>query len=379
MESDSHTEGLHEETLQKDFKLEMINCPNCHEKVPKSLYCLKCGFPLYNMSGQADEVTIEIDQDPFELETTDVIAEDAIEELVPVEKSTHKIVFIDDEYTAENETTSKVSAEDSEQEWQIPEEEKAVEEPLFEENKEHETELEKLEEEETVFEGRTGEIFPKPLYQTKELETVQEVSIGSVSPEREEVEVKQDSKLGDAVTELTKDLIKAISLKLWSIDLLIEGRVKEDHFNKLFEGYLKRSEECVKRRDEMLKRVGDMQAIERMLDEAKVGLGELEVRKAIGDLREGEYEAKAPAFQWDIRHYEEELSKRREKVELLSDLTRTVPGEKIVEMKEKARGAEAALDGLERSDSIGPETVARIRSALSETLDFLKDFGSDQL
>ena len=26
---------------------EVVHCPNCKEDVPKTLYCLNCGFPLY--------------------------------------------------------------------------------------------------------------------------------------------------------------------------------------------------------------------------------------------------------------------------------------------------------------------------------------------
>jgi len=28
---------------------EVIHCPNCQEDVPKTLYCLNCGYPLYKL------------------------------------------------------------------------------------------------------------------------------------------------------------------------------------------------------------------------------------------------------------------------------------------------------------------------------------------
>ncbi|MFA9495978.1 MAG: hypothetical protein ACERKS_08675 [Candidatus Bathyarchaeota archaeon] len=30
-------------------KSEIIHCPNCKEDVPKTLYCLNCGYPLYKL------------------------------------------------------------------------------------------------------------------------------------------------------------------------------------------------------------------------------------------------------------------------------------------------------------------------------------------
>jgi len=99
-----------------------------------------------------------------------------------------------------------------------------------------------------------------------------------------------------ALKELLKDLLNSLSLKLWSVSLLVEGRVKEDHFVKLFEGYSERLMHHTRRRDELLARTRDLEPLEMALNEAKVGLGELEVRRTIGDLQEGEFEAKAPAY-----------------------------------------------------------------------------------
>ena len=56
------------------------------------------------------------------------------------------------------------------------------------------------------------------------------------------------------VQGLTKDLMNSISLKLWSIDLLREGTIDEEHFNRLFEGYQARSVQCMGRRKLMLAR-----------------------------------------------------------------------------------------------------------------------------
>jgi len=35
------------EVFPENFEATMVPCPNCKETVPTSLYCLKCGYPLY--------------------------------------------------------------------------------------------------------------------------------------------------------------------------------------------------------------------------------------------------------------------------------------------------------------------------------------------
>ena len=41
--------------MQTEVQVEGIMCPNCKEEVPKTLYCLNCGYPLYKISVDADE------------------------------------------------------------------------------------------------------------------------------------------------------------------------------------------------------------------------------------------------------------------------------------------------------------------------------------
>jgi hypothetical protein len=37
-----------------DLSSEVVHCPNCNEDVPKTLYCLNCGYPLYKMDQQKE-------------------------------------------------------------------------------------------------------------------------------------------------------------------------------------------------------------------------------------------------------------------------------------------------------------------------------------
>ena len=42
--------------MQVDESPEVVNCPNCKEGVPKTLYCLNCGYPLYKTEqGKEDD------------------------------------------------------------------------------------------------------------------------------------------------------------------------------------------------------------------------------------------------------------------------------------------------------------------------------------
>jgi len=86
-----------------DLSTEVVQCPNCKEKVPKTLYCLNCGYPLYKME-QPSELEIpaegnkpieeisqpEKESEPIkvkpELDTKPVVEEVKQEPLVTEEK-----------------------------------------------------------------------------------------------------------------------------------------------------------------------------------------------------------------------------------------------------------------------------------------------------
>ncbi len=356
MEIDTQSNELSKDDVQGNFQLEIVECPNCLEEVPKSIYCLKCGFPLYNLKEETRDVTIEVSPDPFDLSSTDDKMLDSEHTVVSEEEITPEITFYDEEQTKE--------------------EDLSINELLIEETEDLDLEMEE-DDEDVLILGEVLEDTIEETYQDKKFEEEKEIDVDEVIYERKMEMIECDSQSESEIKQLTKELLNANSLKLWAIDLLIEEKVEESHFNRIFESYLSRSDECMKQRDEMLKKIDDVKAIEKALEEVKVGLGELEVRKSIGDLREGEYEAKAPAYQWDIRQYEETLSKKREEVDLLKDLTRVVSLEVINDMKERTRNAIAAIDNMEKSGKIGSETIARIKSAMEETMNFLDDNRND--
>jgi len=41
--------------MQEDIQEEVVHCPNCREEVPKTLYCLNCGHPLYKETSTIEE------------------------------------------------------------------------------------------------------------------------------------------------------------------------------------------------------------------------------------------------------------------------------------------------------------------------------------
>ena len=175
------------------------------------------------------------------------------------------------------------------------------------------------------------------------------------------------------ITELAKELMNSISLQLWSVNLLREGGVDEDHFGRIFQGYQARFERCMTQKNEMLEEARDTVTYEKKANEAKVELGELEVRRSLGDLHEGEYEAMTPALRWIIDHNEDLIAKRKAEIALLEDLHQLMPADKIAETREMAETTHETLESLNESANIGSETVSRIRASLEDIMAYLED------
>jgi len=159
---------------------------------------------------------------------------------------------------------------------------------------------------------------------------------------KQAAELAAASEIDPIVREVMENLMKSISVRLWLANLLLEGKIKEEHFNRLFDSNKARLTLCMDRRNEMLESARDLDSIEKALIEVKVGLAELEMKKAIGDISEGEYRAKVPALKWDIGKHENEISKRKREIVLLEDLTRVMSLEKIAQMREMAENCRGA-------------------------------------
>ena len=181
---------------------------------------------------------------------------------------------------------------------------------------------------------------------------------------------------------ISKNLMNSISMKLWSVEQLKEGILEEDQFKRLFEDYQARSVQCIGKRKVLLARYSreqvamarDLEPVENALKEAKVKLRELEMRRSIGDLIEGEYEAKGPARKWEIRNYEDDISKRKGEMTFLEDITRVIPAMEIEKAKDNVEEANISLEEMLKEGKIGPETATKVKVSLDETKTFLDNF-----
>ena len=169
-----------------------------------------------------------------------------------------------------------------------------------------------------------------------------------------------------SILELNREMVKCVSLKLWSIDQLLEEKIDESQFNQLFEGYNVRHQQLIDRRTEMLKHTRDIDTYEQLLKKAKISLDELEMRKSLGDLIEGEYDAKGPAFRWDIQHYQDKVSARKMEITYLNDLTKSISLDILSEMKETTERLLHALDNLEIVEYVSSETISSLRRSLED-------------
>jgi hypothetical protein len=297
-------------------KEDTIVCPNCKMEGPKTMYCLNCGYPLFQQELESspqeekEEVSIEVEAEPPMVEE------------------------------ASNQTEESPTTELGEEATAVADESSA--EPTVAETNEEQPEVVEVEE----------EAAPEPS------EIVDEPSGFVPEP---------------AVKQVMEDLKKSISLKLWIVDLIQEEKVKEDHFRRMFDGYVARTDQCMSRRNEVLRRARDVNDLEKALNEARVGLGELEIRRSIGDAPDDEYQAKAPSFRWDIKNYESEIARRRGEIAFLEDLTHVMTEEEISRMREMADKTVGGLDKLASSGRVSQETFSKVKESLEETVESLKE------
>lgn len=183
---------------------------------------------------------------------------------------------------------------------------------------------------------------------------------------------EQRPELDKSILELNREMVKCVSLKLWSIGQLLEEKIDESQFVPLFEGYDARHQQLIDRRNEMLKQARDIDAYEELLKKVKISLDELEMRKSLGDLFEGEYEAKCPAFRWEIKHYQEKVSARKTEISYLKDLANTISPETLSEMEETTQRLLHTLDNLEIVEYVSSETLENLRRSLEDIISLFK-------
>ena len=378
--------------MQTGLQTEALLCPNCKEEVPKTLYCLNCGYPLYKIEVESAPAVEENAPEPVAVIEAEAVEEEVApephiepeviqEEIVEITPELPAPIVVEEEVVETVlESIDVVEAEpveedvvvliDSVEEIEAPVEEIVAEpeivepvveeiidiEPIADVNAEAEEEIEA-----PVEEAIEVAEEPEPVEVEEIVEPVVEVEPEVVAvPEYEPDPV---------INEVMGNLAKNISMKIKLVDLLRTGGVKSEIFRKLFDSYLTRGELLMNSRSDMLERVRyDLGSMEGALHEAREGLEELDIRRAIEDVSEEEYAAKAPGFQWDISQYKDEVGKKQADIYYLEDITRVMSSEEIGELVGIGEGCFEVLDELTESEGIEGDTAAKIRVSLEEAL-----------
>jgi hypothetical protein len=160
--------------------------------------------------------------------------------------------------------------------------------------------------------------------------------------------------------ELADDLFKSIYLELWSIRLLEKSEVNEAHFLRLFRGYRERLDGCIAQRDHFLEKFGELEDFDIKARDSRIELEELKVRRELGDLAKGEYEALAPALMWTISFNESERDKHENLMVILEDLSHVNPQEGILEIISMSEHAKRVIDEVGASNRLSQEVVYEV-------------------
>ncbi len=362
-------------------------CPNCKEEVPKTLYCLNCGYPLYKISVDADKPEKE-DSESVSVEDSVLVVEkpSEIDEGVAIVVEDFEVPVAEEEVIFEPEAEPAAVIE-------LPAPLTVVESPAIE-PKPLEVTVEAVEVSETV------EVEIEEPVEVIEVPEPAEVIVEATEPhESEEIveaEEPEETTEDEAVVteetiveeyvfepepvtrEVMENLAKNVSLKIKLADLLLKGEVKMTTFERLFESYVARGELLLNSRSDMLERVRfDLESRERALNEAKIGLEELGIRRSIGDVSEEEYRAKSPGFEWDLGQYKDDVDYKRVEIEYLEDPTRLMISEELEELREKGEAGHGTIDTLVDSGVMSSETSERIKRVLEESLACLRSGGEN--
>jgi hypothetical protein len=352
---------------------EVVHCPKCNEDVPKTLYCLNCGFPLYKEEQPKEE------------------KDEQEEKIKPVVQPEDDAVIVVDE-PEEAKQEPKIEAQPE----PVPEIKMAepvietpaqpiepTQEPTITEAKEPEattpkptTEV-KVEEPQPVEETQPFVDSPlTPTEQPKPAPTVSEpLSTGIEASQIEAVELVEEyqediQNKGYVPDPLTKDLMenlmKNISLKLKLIKLYRDGVVKEETFTRLFDDYLKQGKILFSRRDEIIQKLsGDIEEMEDNYSKASEALELIEIRKSIGEASEIEYAAKAPAYRWDIDNFDLMAAEKKNKIQYLENVGNIITKEELKELRDLAGLEYNTLDALQISKD---DALKNIKDSLYEAI-----------
>jgi hypothetical protein len=379
---------------------EVVHCPNCKEDVPKTLYCLNCGFPLYKEEQLKEEVKNEPKSEPEPAKPV----EPAVEEDAVIIVDEDKEEATKQEEPKEEATPEVLEDKERPKEAEIPEalhvteEAPVVEEkpasqvesviesevkvpdvaPESPEKKRFESEPVAVVEETEPAEVITPivEATPAPMEIPQPVEMPSEpLSSGIEASKNEAIELVEEFQapktfVPDPLTkDLMENLAKNISLKLKLVKLYRDGAVKEEMFTKLFEKYAFEGKIWSSHREEILKKLtAEIEEMEDAYEAASEALEFLEVRRSIGEASEGEYMTKAPAYKWDIDIFDNEMGEKRNKTAYLENISNALTNDELKELRELASIQYNTLESLQLSKD---EFLASIKDNLYESIKIL--------
>jgi hypothetical protein len=124
----------------------------------------------------------------------------------------------------------------------------------------------------------------------------------------------------------------------------------------------------------MLEEARDLEPLENELNEARLSLEELEMRRKIRDVSDEEYRLKMPAIKWDIEHHEEGLRVKKAKITFLHDLKSVLSEDEIADTQ-KAEKCIRMLDNEDDSWEASAKTISKAKDALKDVQDCFESFG----
>ncbi len=312
-------------------KTTAVSCPHCESEVPSSIYCVACGCPM------------EIDAPAEEGAGSDALRFD----LTPLRNMQAEGGSRDDEGMAE---PSFAVVENTVQGLNL--------------------DLDPGKKESLIITPTVEALEPKA--PDDGIEAPEAGLQEEGEPGGETLQTEEPGSPDPAIEELANELLNSVYLELWSVSLLRKEGTGEEQFMRTFDAYHGRVERCIDQRDHLLNQIRDLEAYEAKAREARIELDELDLRKSLGDLHGGEYEAMAPALRWTIDHFEAETEGRRGRITLLENPIGLMPPGKVEEAAALAVEALELVREAEASARLSPGTVAKVRASVEMIEGLLK-------
>jgi len=308
-----------------------VTCPHCEGEVPSSLYCVACGCPL-EIKAPAEEGA---GSDELRFDLT------PLKEMQAEREPGAHEAMAEPRFAAVESTVQGINFN-----------------------------LEPMEKESLITTPTVEDLEPEA--PDDGIEAPETGPQEDREPRGETLQTEEPEGHDPAIEKLANELLNSVYLELWSISLLRKEGTGEEQFLRTFDAYHGRVEKCIGQRDHLLDQIRDLEAQESKARGARIELDELDIRKSLGDLHEGEYEAMAPALRWTIDHFEAEIKGRRGRIALLEDPIGLMPPGKVDEATTLAAEALEIVREAEASARLSRGTAAKVRASVEVIEGLLK-------